>query len=97
LADLWSHRIVDLTEAVRGLTANSLNRGAERVRVQLWDEPAVLICDLTDDTVIDDFLIGRRAPLTAGEDALWSANQICDLVQARSSRIGTTVRLHMRK
>jgi len=97
LADLWSHRIVDLTDAVRGLTANSLNRGAQRVRVRLWDKPDVLICDLTDDTVIDDFLIGRRTPVTAGLDPLWFANQMCDLVQARSSSSGTTMRLHMRK
>ena len=96
-ADLWSHRIVDLTNAVRGLAVNSLQRGAEQVRVQLWNEPEVLICDIADDTVIDDFLIGRRAPLAAGQDTLWFANQRCDLVQARSSKNGTTIRLHMRK
>ena len=96
-ADLWSHRIIDLTDAVRALTANSLHRGADRVHVQLWNQPDVLICDITDDTVIDDFLVGRRAPLQAGQDSLWFANQMCDLVQARSSKSGTTVRLHMRK
>jgi hypothetical protein len=96
-ADLWSDRVIDLTDAVRGLTSNSLHRGAERVRVQLWNEPEVLICDIADDTVIDDFLIGRRAPQAAGQDSLWFANQLCDLVQARSNRSGTTVRLHMRK
>ena len=96
-ADLWSDRVIDLTDAVRGLTVNSLHRGAQRVQVRLWNAPEVLICDVTDDTVIDDFLIGRRAPLTAGQDALWFANHMCDLVQVRSSRSGTTVRLHMRK
>ena len=96
-ADLWSHRIIDLTNAVRGLAVNSLQRGAERVRVQVWNEPEVLICDIADDTVIDDFLIGRRAPQTAGQDNLWFANQRCDLVQTRSSPNGTTIRLHMRK
>jgi hypothetical protein len=96
-ADLWSHNIIDLTSAVRGLTANSLHRGAEEVRVQLWNEPEVLICDVTDDTVIDDFLIGRRAPVGAAEDSPCFANQRCDLVQTRSSAKGTTIRLHMRK
>ena len=66
-ADLWSHKIVALTDAVRGLTANSLHRGAEQVRVRLWNEPEVLICDLTDDTVIDDLLIGRRATRPPGK------------------------------
>ena len=96
-ADLWSDRVIDLTNAVRGLSINSLHRGAERVRVRLWNKPEVLICDIIDDTVIDDFLIGRRAPLTAGQDSLWSANRTCDLVQARSSTSGTSIRLHLRK
>ena len=96
-ADLWSHKIVRLTDAVRALTANSLHRGSDRVHIQLWNEPEVLICDVTDDTVIDDLLIGRRAPRQAGQDSLWFANQMCDLVQARSRDCGTTVRLHMRK
>ena len=96
-ADLWSHSVIGLTDAVRRLTANSLHRGADQVRVQLWNEPEVLICDITDDTVIDDLLVGRRARLHAGQDPLWFANQMCDLVQARSNDGGTTVRLHMRK
>ena len=52
---------------------------------------------MTDDTVIDDLPIGRRAPHQAGHDSFWLANQMCDLVQARSSEGGTTIRLHMRK
>jgi hypothetical protein len=96
-ADLWSHKIVELTDAARALTANSLYRGADRVHLQFWNEPAVLICDVTDDTVIADLLIGRHAPRPAEQDALWFANQKCDLVQARSRDDGTTVRLHMRK
>ena len=96
-ADLWSHKIIHLSDAVRALTAHSLHRGAERVHLQLWNQPDVVICDMTDDTVIDDLPVGRRAPHQAGQDSLWFANQMCDLVQARSSKGGTTIRLHMRK
>jgi anti-sigma regulatory factor (Ser/Thr protein kinase) len=49
----------------------------------------------------------RHLILAAGEGApnsvrhgggygLWLANQVCDLVQVRSSPAGTTVRLHVR-
>jgi hypothetical protein len=97
-ADLWSDRILRLTEAVRRLTVDGLSRGAERVRVQFWDQPQVLICDVSDETVVDDLLFGRRHPLRAEPHSVWFANQTCDLVQARSSeRDGTTIRLHMRK
>jgi hypothetical protein len=97
-ADLWSDRILRLTDAVRRLAVDGLSRGAERVRVQFWDQPQALICDVSDETLVDDLLFGRRHPLRAEPHSLWFANQTCDLVQARSSeRGGTTVRLHMRK
>jgi len=95
-AGLWSHQIIDLADAVRGLTVTSLRRGAELVRVRLWTKPDVLICDVIDDTIIDDLLIGRRAAPPPEQDSIWFANQRCDLVQARSSSSGTTIRLHMR-
>jgi len=96
-ADLWSHKIIRLADAVRGLTAHSLHRGADRVFIRIWDEPEVVICDVADNTVIDDLLIGRRASPQAPQESLWLANHLCDLVQARSREGGTTVRLHMRK
>lgn len=96
-ADLWSDKIVQLTDAVRALAVDSLHRGADRVHIQLWNQPDALICDVTDDTSIDDLLIGRRAPLQTGQNSLWFANHRCDLVQTRSRGGGTTIRLHMRK
>jgi hypothetical protein len=63
------------------------------VVVRLWNQPDGLVCELVDRTVIDDVLVGRRAPLGDEDDALWSANQTCDLVQLRSGAAGTTVRI----
>ena len=36
-ADLWSHKIIGLTDAARALTVDSLHRGAEEVRIRLWN------------------------------------------------------------
>ena len=43
-----------------------------------------------------DPLAGRLAPGTEELDGrgLWMVNQLCDLVQLRSSAAGTTVRVH---
>jgi hypothetical protein len=96
-ADLWSDKIVSLTDVVRQLTAGSVLRGAEQVHIRVWNQPQVLICDVEDATVIDDLLTGRRATPPSEHGSLWIANQLCDLVQARSNPNGTTIRLHMRK
>ena len=39
-------------------------------------------------------LAGRREPIPADFDGLWFVNHHCDLVQLRSSDLGTTVRVH---
>ena len=95
-ADVWSGDVVSLTRSVRELTGTSLHRGAQTVHLRLWNEPEALICDVTDDTVIDDLLIGRRSA-PADRDAIWFANQAFHLVQVRSSEKGTTIRIHARK
>jgi hypothetical protein len=84
----------DLAAATQQLALNSLQRGAAQVTVQMWSQPHALICEVVDDTVIDDVLLGRRVPVEDKHDGLWHANQLCDLVQMRSSSAGTTVRLH---
>ena len=84
----------DLAAATRQLVLNSLQRGAAEVTVQIWSQPHSLICEVVDDTVIDDVLLGRRVPVDDKHDGLWHANQLFDLVQMRSSSAGTTVRIH---
>jgi anti-sigma regulatory factor (Ser/Thr protein kinase) len=51
-----------------------------------------------DPGYIAEPLVGRLRPSAAveGGHGMWLANQLCDLVQVRSSRAGTTVRLIVR-
>jgi hypothetical protein len=84
----------DLAATTQQLALNSLQRGAAEVTVQIWSQPHALICEVVDDTVIDHLLLGRRVPIDDEYDGLWHANQLCDLVQMRSSLAGTTIRLH---
>ncbi len=94
---LWSDQVVRLAEAVRGLAEDGLRRGARYVEVDLWEEPTELVCQVSDRTVIADFLVGRRLAPYLEQDAVWTANQLCDLVQVRSGAHGTTVCLHVTK
>jgi len=92
---LWSDQVVQLADVVRGLAEDGLRRGAGYVEVDLWEEPTELVCQVSDRTVIDDFLVGRRLVPYLEQDTVWAANQLCDLVQVRSGPHGTTVRLHL--
>jgi MEDS: MEthanogen/methylotroph, DcmR Sensory domain len=84
----------DLADVIQRLASSSLRRGATLGTVRIFSQPDDLICEVVDDTVIDDPLIGRRAPGEGEDDSVWIANQMCDLVQVRSSSAGTTVRVH---
>ena len=94
---LFSDVVVALADVVPRLVEDSVRRGAFRARLRLWDKPGALICEVTDRTLVDDPLIGRRRPGADQDDALWLANQTFDLVQVRSGARGTSVRLHLQK
>ena len=96
-SDLMSDRVVELTEVVREFVVDSVRRGADTARLRLWDQPAEIVCEITDRTVVGDLLAGRRAPTSGRIDPVWWANQTCDLVQLRSNLRGTTVRLRVSK
>jgi len=79
---------------VHRLAASSVRRGSSGGTVRLWDQPDAVVCEVADDTVVHDLLLGRRIPFEEEHDALWVANQLCDLVQLRSTEAGTAVRVH---
>ena len=94
VAGLGLQQAADLATVTSGLAADSLERGATGGTIRVWRQPRSVVCEVIDDTHLDDPLAGRRAPLVDGADALWAANQLCDLVQLRTTPTGTTVRVH---
>jgi hypothetical protein len=88
---LDAERTAGLSSAIRELTAAAI----PGCRLRIWTEPGALVCELSDPDPVDDPLAGRVAPADDEPDArgLWLANQLCDLVQVRSSQDGSTVRV----
>ena len=56
-----------------------------------------MLCEISDRGRFDEPLAGRVRPAPDQPDGrgLWLVNQLCDLVQIRSSPAGNVVRLHM--
>jgi anti-sigma regulatory factor (Ser/Thr protein kinase) len=97
-AGLRSTRANDLVLAVNELAANSVRFGGGQGTLWIWSSAAALVCEVEDDGQLLQPLAGRRKPEGSDESGrgLWMVNQLCDLVQLRSSPAGTTVRVHVR-
>ncbi|CAA9494311.1 MAG: hypothetical protein AVDCRST_MAG69-1521 [uncultured Solirubrobacteraceae bacterium] len=92
-------RTDNLVIAAHELAANSVRHGGGNGILRVWQEEDLLVCEVKDRGHITDPLVGRRLPSMeeAGGLGLWIVNQVCDLVQIRSSATtGTVVRLLMR-
>ncbi len=89
-------RAADLGLALHELGVNSVLHGNGCGTLRLWRTPEALVCEVSDTGVVSDPLTGRLAPDTDEPDGrgLWMVNQLCDLVQLRSSSTGTAVRVH---
>jgi anti-sigma regulatory factor (Ser/Thr protein kinase) len=97
-AGLTDMRTSDLLLAANEVATNSLMHGAGAGVVAIWESDGSVICEVRDGGRIDDPLAGRLrpAPTARGGRGLWLVNQVCDLVQIRSTPQGNVVRLHMR-
>ena len=89
-------RAADLGLALHELGVNSVVHGSGRGTLRLWRTADALVCEMVDSGVVSDPLAGRIAPDPDEPEGrgLWMVNQLCDLVQLRSSPSGTTVRVH---
>jgi anti-sigma regulatory factor (Ser/Thr protein kinase) len=89
-------RACELALAAHEIATNSLRHGGGRGFLRVWSEPEAMICEIRDRGHITDPLVGRELPPTGDEGGrgVWLANQLCDLVQVRSSPAGTVIRLH---
>jgi anti-sigma regulatory factor (Ser/Thr protein kinase) len=97
VARLSPRQARDLVLAVSEVATNSVLHGGGHGRLRAWVQGRSLVHEVSDAGHITDALAGRRLP-TADQLAgrgLWLVNEVCNLVQLRSSDAGTVVRLHM--
>lgn len=86
----------DLVLAAHELATNSILHADGTGMLLLWREPGALVVEVEDRGHITDPLVGRADPdrEAMGGRGIWMVNQLCDLVQVRSSTDGTQVRLY---
>ena len=77
------------------LATNSVRHGGGSGTVAMWLEKGAAVVQFTDSGTVLDPLTGRLTPSldSEGGRGLYLVNQLCDLVQVRSSERGTTVRV----
>lgn len=96
---LAEHRVCDFVLVADELAANSVRHGGGGGVLRLWQQGSYAICEVHDDGVITDPLVGRRRPdftHHVGGAGLWTANRLCDLLLIRSAEAsGTSVRAHL--
>jgi len=94
---LSSARVADLVLAVDELATNTLRYARGEGTLRVWREDATLIVEVADSGHIADPLAGRDCPppTELGGRGLYLVNQLCDLVQLRSSPEGSVIRVHM--
>jgi anti-sigma regulatory factor (Ser/Thr protein kinase) len=99
-AGLPPRRVGDLVIAVGELAANTFAHTSRPGTLTLWATGSEVICQVNDTGHIADPLAGRlkQDPAAAGGGrGLWVVQQVCDLVEIRTSPAGTAIRLHMHR
>jgi anti-sigma regulatory factor (Ser/Thr protein kinase) len=92
---LGSDRASELVIAINELTTNTVRHADTHGLLRFWPAPGELIFQIEDAGHIADPLAGRRHQITGtGGLGLWMVNQLCDLVEVRTSVAGTTIRVH---
>ncbi len=88
----------DLVIAVNEVATNAIKYGPHDGLLRIWSTAHAVVCQLEDRGHIVDPLAGRHRPVPGSEGGLglWMVNQLCDLVQTRTTPSGTTIRLHAR-
>jgi anti-sigma regulatory factor (Ser/Thr protein kinase) len=89
----------DAVLSVFELAANTIRHAGGQGLLRSWADDDGVVHEVVDDGWIRDPLVGRIVPPTdqTGGRGLWMVNQMCDLVQMRSSPAGTLVRIHLHR
>ncbi|MHA6765167.1 anti-sigma factor RsbA family regulatory protein [Streptacidiphilus sp. PAMC 29251] len=91
-------RLRELLIAATEVASNSTKYGGGRGTLRTWVQDGTFVCEFHDAGYIENPLVGRVRPTVDqhGGRGLWLVQQLCDLVQIRSTpEGGTTVRLHL--
>jgi anti-sigma regulatory factor (Ser/Thr protein kinase) len=98
-AGLNETKTADAVLAVHEMAANSVLHGGGTGVMRLWIDGEALVCEISDRGRIRSPLAGRRRPSEGqiGGRGLWMVIQLTDLVQVRSGRNGSAVRVHLRR
>jgi anti-sigma regulatory factor (Ser/Thr protein kinase) len=93
---MGADQVQQLVLAVNELASNSVCYGGGGT-LRAWREDGTAVCEVSDAGHIEQPLAGRidPGPAQIAGRGLWLVNQLCDLVQIRSSAGGTSVRVHM--
>jgi anti-sigma regulatory factor (Ser/Thr protein kinase) len=97
-AGLSAERAADLMLAVSELATNSVRHGGGGGTLAAWTDRDAFVCEVRDAGRLEDPLVGRARPVAGQRSGrgMWLVNEVCDLVQVRSTSRGTLVRLHLR-
>jgi anti-sigma regulatory factor (Ser/Thr protein kinase) len=96
-AGLDPRPLLDAVMAANELATNSVRHAGGDGSLRLWQEDDMVVCEVRDAGRLTDPLVGRRrpTPTQVSGRGLWIVNQLCDLVQIRSSAAGTVVRIQI--
>lgn len=97
-AILTPRRRQDLVFAVNEAASNAIKHSDGTCRTRLWNDGAGIVAEVSTASVLEDAFAGRRRPPAEAPRGwgLWLINQVCDVVELRSSDAGTTLRMHVR-
>jgi len=92
---LSEEQVEVLELAASELATNSIRHGGGSGTVAMWLEAGAAVVEFSDSGHVTDPLTGRfRPPLdSVGGRGVYLVNQLCDLVQLRSSARGTSIRV----
>lgn len=98
-ARLSHARREDLVLAVNELATNAIRHGGGAGALRMWETAAAFVCEVTDAGRVEHPLAGRELPEPGqiGRYGLWLVNQLCDLVEQRTTPDGNVVRASMRR
>ncbi|MDT7546043.1 MAG: hypothetical protein QOE99_2153 [Actinomycetota bacterium] len=96
--NLSQQRIEDLVLVVDELIVNAVRHGGGNGSLRMWRDGDAAVCEVRDTgAALNNAMAGRVNPghVGTGGRGLWIVNQICDLVQIRSTGDGTVVRVQV--